>query len=110
MPRTGTLARGALVLLAALMLTGLAASTADGRLAHPLCRQAHPADKCQDGGGRRTPGGGDKASHKGWPAITGVLLAGHRFRRPELHQAGGAQTSCWAITALTASVAGAAAT
>ena len=49
-----------------------------------LCRQAHPADKCQDGAGRRTPGGGEKVSHQGWPAITGVFwqvtgTTGRRF-------------------------------
>lgn len=38
-----------------------------------LCEQAHASDKCQDGGGRKIPGGGEKVSHKGWPAITGVF-------------------------------------
>lgn len=48
-----------------------------------LCRQSHPADKCQDGGGRRVPGGGEKVSHKGWPAITGVFwqVTGKQGRR-----------------------------
>lgn len=48
-----------------------------------LCRQANPADKCQDGGGRRTPGGGEKVSHKGWPSITGVFwqVTGSKGRR-----------------------------
>lgn len=40
---------------------------------HPLCAQAAAGDNCQDGGGRRVPGGGEKVSHKGWPAITGVF-------------------------------------
>jgi hypothetical protein len=73
MPRTGDLPRRGLPLLAATVLLAMPAGRADARLAHPLCRQAHSADKCQDGAGRRTAGGGDKASHKGWPAITGVF-------------------------------------
>ncbi len=28
---------------------------------------------CQEGNGRRVAGGGDKVSHKGWPAVTGLL-------------------------------------
>lgn len=50
-----------------------------------LCRQAKRGDTCQDGGGRKVPGGGAKVSHKGWPAITGVFWqvkarrAGRRF-------------------------------
>lgn len=81
MPRTGDLRRG-LALLTAIVLLGAAAS-ASARLAHPLCRQARAGDKCQDGGGRRTTGGGDKVTHKGWPAITGVFwqVTGNRGRR-----------------------------
>ncbi len=37
------------------------------------CAAARPGETCGPGGGRRTPGGGDKVSHKGWPAITGVF-------------------------------------
>ncbi|PTL60047.1 calcium-binding protein [Paraconexibacter algicola] len=49
-----------------------------------LCEQSHPDDTCQDGGGRRVPGGGEKVSHVGWPAITGVFwqvksASGRRF-------------------------------
>lgn len=40
---------------------------------HPLCAQSRPGAKCQPGGGRKVAGGGDKVSHKGWPAITGVF-------------------------------------
>ena len=42
-------------------------------------RRAVPApvrrsgEQCGPGNGRKTPGGGDKVSHKGWPAITGIL-------------------------------------
>lgn len=51
--------------------------------AEVLCRQAKRGDKCQPGGGRRVPGGGEKVSHKGWPSITGVFwqVTGNRGRR-----------------------------
>lgn len=51
--------------------------------AEGLCRQAKRGDKCQPGGGRRVPGGGEKVSHKGWPSITGVFwqVTGNRGRR-----------------------------
>jgi hypothetical protein len=56
-----------------------------GPSAYELCEQARGGDKCQDGGGRQTPGGGEKVSHKGWPRITGVFwqvtgTTGRRFR------------------------------
>ena len=38
-----------------------------------LCEAAQPNETCGPGNGRRTPGGGEKVSHKGWPAVTGVL-------------------------------------
>jgi Ca2+-binding RTX toxin-like protein len=61
--------------LAAVTLTPAAGAAAqdDDELAHPLCSQSRPSDKCQDGGGRRVAGGGEKVSHAGWPAITGVF-------------------------------------
>ena len=37
------------------------------------CAKARSGESCQPGGGRRTPGGGEKVSHKGWPAITGIF-------------------------------------
>jgi hypothetical protein len=37
------------------------------------CGAVKPGEQCGPGHGRRTPGGGEKVSHKGWPAITGVL-------------------------------------
>jgi hypothetical protein len=41
--------------------------------AYALCAGT-PADVvCKPGNGMRTPGGGEKVSHKGWPAITGVF-------------------------------------
>jgi Ca2+-binding RTX toxin-like protein len=38
-----------------------------------LCAAARSGEQCGPGHGRRTPGGGEKVSHKGWPAVTGVL-------------------------------------
>jgi hypothetical protein len=32
-----------------------------------------PGVRCQPGHGRRTSGGGHKVSHRGWPAVTGIL-------------------------------------
>jgi hypothetical protein len=42
--------------------------------ARDLC-EGHRADAvmCGPGGGRRTRGGGNKVSHLGWPAVTGIL-------------------------------------
>jgi Ca2+-binding RTX toxin-like protein len=38
------------------------------------CAAAKAGEQCGAGNGRHIPGGGDKVSHKGWPAITGVLM------------------------------------
>ena len=38
-----------------------------------LCANLRSGEQCGAGSGRRTAGGGEKVSHKGWPAITGVL-------------------------------------
>jgi len=38
-----------------------------------LCEPRRAAETCGPGHGRRTPGGGEKVSHRGWPAITGIL-------------------------------------
>jgi hypothetical protein len=38
-----------------------------------VCGPRRAGETCGPGNGRRTPGGGDKVSHKGWPAITGIL-------------------------------------
>jgi Ca2+-binding RTX toxin-like protein len=61
------------VALSALLLTPAGVGAQDDDVAHPLCKAARSSDKCQDGGGRRAPGGGEKVSHEGWPAITGVF-------------------------------------
>jgi hypothetical protein len=42
--------------------------------ARDICEgHRHPAVMCGPGNGRRTRGGGEKASHLGWPAVTGIL-------------------------------------
>ena len=40
-----------------------------------VCSPRKAGEQCQGGDGRKTPGGGNtgNVSHKGWPAITGVL-------------------------------------
>jgi Ca2+-binding RTX toxin-like protein len=38
-----------------------------------LCSDVHAGEQCGAGNGRRTAGGGEKVSHQGWPAVTGVL-------------------------------------
>lgn len=56
---------------------GLAvAATGDGDDpdgAAALCPPARAGESCDEGGGRQTPGGGEKVSHKGWPKVTGIL-------------------------------------
>jgi RTX calcium-binding nonapeptide repeat (4 copies) len=37
------------------------------------CEPRRAGEQCGPGNGRKTPGGGGKVSHKGWPRITGVL-------------------------------------
>jgi len=38
-----------------------------------LCGPRRAGEQCGPGNGRKTPGGGGSVSHKGWPAITGIL-------------------------------------
>jgi Ca2+-binding RTX toxin-like protein len=38
-----------------------------------LCGPAREGVRCIEGGGRRSRGGGEKVSHAGWPAITGIV-------------------------------------
>lgn len=37
------------------------------------CAPRRAGEQCGPGNGRKTPGGGGSVSHKGWPAITGIL-------------------------------------
>jgi hypothetical protein len=56
-----------------------------------LCPPVKRGEHCGPGNGRRTAGGGDKVSHKGWPAITGVFFVvqvhggKHRFKGTKLN-------------------------
>jgi hypothetical protein len=66
--------RHLLLLPAVLLAAALAAPAAAGGQADAdLCAGTPANVKCQPGGGRRTTGGGEKVSHAGWPAITGVF-------------------------------------
>jgi hypothetical protein len=38
-----------------------------------LCASSRSGEQCGPGDGRRTAGGGEKVSHKGWPAVSGIL-------------------------------------
>ena len=38
-----------------------------------ICGQPRSDETCGPGNGRKTEGGGEKVSHKGWPAVTGIL-------------------------------------
>ena len=66
-----------LPLLGLLLVSGcfllVASADAGQDEADDLCAPAHSGERCGPGNGRRTPGGGDKVSHKGWPAVTGIL-------------------------------------
>ena len=55
------------VLASALLLPAVAFAASDP------CEPRRSGEQCGPGNGRKTPGGGDKVSHKGWPAITGIL-------------------------------------
>lgn len=64
-------------LVAALLIGGVAVADLPGGPADPaakLCAVLQPGVHCGLGLGRRTAGGGDKVSHRGWPAVTGALL------------------------------------
>ena len=50
-----------------------------------LCGPRRAGEQCGPGNGRATPGGGEKVTHQGWPAVTGILWKvldsrGHRKR------------------------------
>jgi Ca2+-binding RTX toxin-like protein len=70
-PDTETVRR--LLVLAVLTASVLIAPTAASGQDADLCRGTPAGVKCQPGNGRQTPGGGEKVSHRGWPAVTGVL-------------------------------------
>jgi Ca2+-binding RTX toxin-like protein len=72
----------AAILVVLLVLAG--DGVAGGRAAEDLCEPRRAGEQCGPGNGRRTAGGGEKVSHKGWPAITGILwkvLGSHNARK-----------------------------
>jgi hypothetical protein len=73
----------AVAILVVLFVLGSGA-VAEGQAAEDLCEPRRAGEQCGPGNGRRTPGGGEKVSHKGWPAITGILwkvLGSHNARK-----------------------------
>src|SRR5215471_6485642 len=52
------------------LVAGMVAGTAYAQ--QERCGQLKANEKCHEGGGKRAAGGGEKVSHKGWPAITGI--------------------------------------
>lgn len=76
LPRAARLAVASLATLLALLAvayeaapTSAGPSGKEGRCAERDTRGTN----CQEGHGRKVPGGGEKVSHKGWPAVTGLL-------------------------------------
>jgi RTX calcium-binding nonapeptide repeat (4 copies) len=59
-----------LAVVLVLSIAGLAAGTAHAQ--QERCGQLKANEKCHEGNGAKAPGGGEKVSHKGWPAITGI--------------------------------------
>jgi Ca2+-binding RTX toxin-like protein len=57
----------------AAVLSAPCAAVAAVREASSSCSPRRSGEQCGEGHGRRTVGGGEKVSHKGWPAITGIL-------------------------------------
>lgn len=78
----------ALLSLGVLFSIALAVTARAESDAAVLCGAAPRGEVCGPGGGRRTAGGGEKVSHRGWPAVTGIfwqVKASH-----DAHRAGGA--------------------
>src|SRR4051794_5003187 len=50
-----------------------AGADSDLSAAGKLCGNVPDNVQCGDGNGRQTSGGGEKVSHRGWPAVTGIL-------------------------------------
>lgn len=67
MPRSSLV--GLLILALALPAAAFA-----GRGGDDPCAPRRSGEQCGPGGGRRTVGGGEKVSHRGWPAITGIFF------------------------------------
>lgn len=72
--------RPLILVWSALLVAGLAAGAVEAVAAplsddeaRALCGPVRADERCAAGAGRQTPGGGEKVSHEGWPAITGIL-------------------------------------
>lgn len=63
--------RPALALTALIVLC--AAAVAVAAPAGGSCGEPEPGVQCGPGNGRQTAGGGEKVSHAGWPAVSGIL-------------------------------------
>lgn len=70
-PRSLLLALLAVLLLAVPAVAAVEAI--DAEEAAELCAGKRDGETCGPGNGRRTKGGGEKVSHAGWPAVTGIL-------------------------------------
>ena len=54
-----------------------------------FCEPRKAGEQCGPGNGRKTPGGGSKVSHKGWPRVTGILWSVQEGgRAPHSHTGG----------------------
>ena len=61
------------VLLATSAVAAAQSEMLDSEQAEAVCGERRHEETCGPGNGRRTPGGGEKVRHKGWPAVTGIL-------------------------------------
>ena len=70
----GTLQAGTALIVSELSIDAASAEHVTAVAARDLC-EGHrgPGVHCGPGNGRRTRGGGNKVSHIGWPAVTGIL-------------------------------------
>jgi Ca2+-binding RTX toxin-like protein len=64
--------RCALALAAGLLALAVAGDAAQAAPVDP-CVRVTGGEQCGPGNNRQTPGGGDKVSHAGWPAVSGVF-------------------------------------
>jgi len=70
----GTLQTATATIRTDLSIDASSAAPVTAFAARDLCEgHRDPAVMCGLGNGRRTRGGGEKASHIGWPAVTGIL-------------------------------------
>jgi hypothetical protein len=70
--RFGICGAGAALILAA-CLVGPSSGLSQQVDPEDVCGSPKQGEHCGPGNDRRTSGGGDKVSHKGWPAVTGIL-------------------------------------